>query len=231
MEPDRPARVGGRLPHRVVHGVVEMPPFDHRVGTDERPHEVRGVRGALNLGRRRLDVLLRDDRDAEQAVGCVAAEVGEPVVVRAALRDGDVEVLHARDAEQRRRVEDALADAFGVEVGDARCRLERARSEVGVLAFAGGDPRLLLGAHPPGAGQREVVRRVAAAVPDDPLVAVIVGLDVPDAVAVPLGRVLEHLVGMFEHVTVGVDELQIDARIGDGQLVLPVCVHGTARST
>ena len=160
----------------------------------------------------------------------MAAEVGEPVVVRAALRDGDVEVLHARDPEQRRRVEHGLADAFGVEVGDARCGLERARSELGVLAFAGGDLRLLLRAHSPGACQREVVRGITAAVPDDPLVAVIVGLDVPDAVAVLLGRVLEHLVGVFEHVTVGVDELQIDSRISDGHVVLPTLpVHGTAR--
>src|SRR5436305_1215966 len=102
-------------------------------------------------------------------------------------------------------------------------------AQLRVLALAGCDLRLLLGAHPPGTRECEVVGGVAAAVPDDPLLAVAIGVDVPDAVVVLLRRVLEHLVGMFEHVAIGVDELQIDSRVGDGHLVLLLCVHGTAR--
>ena len=62
---------------------------------------------------------------------------------------------------------------------------------------------------PPAPASAMTFAGVAAAVRDDPLLAVVVGLDVPDPFAVRGRGVLEHLVRVLEDVPVGVDETQL----------------------
>ena len=134
--------------------------------------------------------------------------IGEPVVVRAALRVRELGVAQPADAEQHRRVHDRSSDAVGVHVGETSLRVVRRRPHLRVAELAPLRPLPLLERHPRRPGQCQPVGRQPLAVVDAPLRAVGVGLDVPDAIGEIPRRVLEHPVRVLEHVSVRVDEVQ-----------------------
>ena len=222
------------LPERVVDRVVERPPVRGRVRTDERRHHPRQRRGAPELRRCALDVLLRQQRGAEEPAVAVLHVVGEPVVVRAALRHRVVDVVVALDPEQLRRVEHRHVDVVGGHVVESSLRVVGSGPHLGVRGarrpWHAAQSSSLIPAVP------ETETMLAGdpdAVPEQPLRAVGVGLDVPDAVAVLLGCVVEHAGRVLEDVPVGVDEAQRallhhrglhmgSRRMGSAASVLPV---------
>ena len=83
VQPDRHLPLGERLPHRLVRGIVEVAAAD-RVRPGEHAAEPEVVVDPQHFGGRGVGILQRDHADAVQPLAVAAAEVGEPVVVRAA---------------------------------------------------------------------------------------------------------------------------------------------------
>ena len=129
MQTERHAAVGRRFPERVVDGMAERFPVLARVRTDERAHDAGELRGAADLLGGELEVLLRDDGDAEQPAVAVLDVVGEPVVVGAALDVGELDVGICLDPQHGGGVEDRLVDVVGGHVVEAGLGVVRGRTQ------------------------------------------------------------------------------------------------------
>jgi hypothetical protein len=150
--------------------------------------------------------------------------VGAPVVVRAGLRLGEVDVVHALQPEKHRRVQHREIDAVLVHVLQACLGVPGGRTHLGVAKLTAEGAGAILVAHAGGAGRRHVVRGDALSVVVQPLLALRVGLDVPDPFPVLGRRVVGHRGRVFEDVTVGVDVAQTAVRSGGRHGVPPAVV-------
>ena len=224
VERDREPGVGRRLPHGVVHRVVERPPVDRRVRAHEHRHHAGELGDAADLGGDARDVVgvvhRRDGARTEQPALAFEGVVRAPVVVRARLGLGEVDVAHALQPEQHRRVQHREVDAVLVHVLQARLGVPRRRADLGVAELTAERAGAVLVAHARGARGGHVVRGEAGPVVDQPLLALRVGLDVPDAVAVLGRRVVRHRGRVLEDVAVRVDVAET-GRGGGGHAVPP----------
>ena len=189
--------------------MVERLPVGGRVRTDERRHDARQLGRSSELGGAELDVLLRQQRGTEQLPLALAHVVGQPVVVRAALRVRVADVGVGLDPEELGGIEHRHVDVVGAHVLEARFGVVRGGTDLRVTELAVHRALAVLIAHAGGSGNRGAVGGAAVPVPQEPLGAVGVGLDVPDAIAVLLRRVVEHAGRVLEDVSVGVDEAEL----------------------
>ena len=212
VQRDRQTGVLRRLPDRVVDRVVERSPVDRRVRAHEHRDHAGQLGNAADLRRDARDVVGLVHRGhrarAEQATFTLLGVRGAPVVVRACLCLGEVDVVQTLEPEQHRGIEHREVDAVGVHVLETRLGVVRRRPHLGVPQFAAERLLAVLVAHARGTGGRHEVRGEDGAVVVQPLDALLVGLDVPDAVAVLRRRVVEHARGVLENVAVGVDVAQ-----------------------
>jgi hypothetical protein len=98
------AVVRGSGPERLVLGLVVAPVLERILG-DHRAGQAQAG-GALQLLDPVLDVVQVDHRDALESGGIRAAEVGEPVVVRAKDGGHQLRVRHLEVKEPLRGIED-----------------------------------------------------------------------------------------------------------------------------
>jgi hypothetical protein len=112
------------------------------------------------------------------------------MIVGARLRVGELDVGEAGQAEHEGGIDDRLLNVVDRHFGEARLGVEGAGLDLGVLQLAGGGAHAFFLRHAPGAGHGEIVRRrrMPAVVYD--LAAVGLGLEMEDAVAKLLRRVL-----------------------------------------
>ena len=194
------------LPHRVVDLVAERLPVLGRVRTEEAADHRRQAGDPPQLGGARVDVLLGQHRNAVEPAGCPRAVVRQPVVVGATALHRIVDVGVGLDREHLRGVQHRHIDAVVVHALDAELRVPAPTRDlaVGVHAF---ERALLLFVGVAGdAGQRENVGGEPVAVGHHPLLALVVGLDVPDPVAEGFGREFLQTGRRLEGVAIGVDE-------------------------
>jgi len=128
----------GERVQRVVLVVVGVAVTD-RAGDGDR-HEAELGDRAPGLVERIGQRLQRQRGRALEPVGSDGAVRGEPVVVRAAARDREVDVGHRVEAEARGTVEDRDVDALGVHVDKAGLRVSGTVALRGRLLDALGDP-------------------------------------------------------------------------------------------
>ena len=164
-------------------------------------------------------------RGTEQLPFALAHVVGQPVVVRAALCVCVADVGVGLDAEELGGIEHRHVDVVGAHVLEARFGVVRGGTDLGVTELAVHRALAVLVAHARGTRDGGGVGRAAVAVPEQPLGAVGVGLDVPDAIAVLLWRVVEHAGRVLEDVSVGVDEAELTLRRHDYPLGFPSARH------
>ena len=131
--------------------------------------------------------------------------VRAPVVVRAGLYFGEVDVALALQGQEHGRVQDGEVDVVLVHVLQARLRVPCRGTRLRVAHLAAERARPVLVARTGHTGGRHAVGRRSVPVVEEPLLAVVVGLDVPDAVPVRRGCVVGHRGRVLEDVPVGVD--------------------------
>ncbi len=205
MQSDGQAELLAGPPDRVVDRVVELLAVDGGVGAEEDAHQPQ-VPGAADDTHGARHVLVRHDADAEEALRCRGAVLGEPLVVGVCLYLGEVGVLERGKAEEERRVEDRLFDAVRIHVHETRERPEGAGPDFRVLHLATARPLAVGGRHAADAGECESVRGPLPTVVAEPLAAVGTRHDLPDPVAELRRRALGHAGGRLEDVAVGVDD-------------------------
>src|SRR5206468_1827687 len=173
---------------RALHAVVEPP---------------AQLRDRIGHARR------RDDRLADEPSFPRRAEVGEPLVVRAHAGELELAVvgIRARARERDAGIEHLRPDAVGVEVLDARLRVEAARTDLLVAISLGpelevGEPRR----------RRETEGTEALAVVERPDVALLGAQHLRRARAEPLRHARLPQIGRLVHVRVGVENRVVDAR-------------------
>src|SRR6185369_13530796 len=91
------------------------------------------VAGAPRFDDRGGGVLERNGRGGEEARRTGRAELGDPVVVDAAVPDGELGIVDRGQREREAAVEDGCVDALRVEDLDARARIEPGAVTVGVV--------------------------------------------------------------------------------------------------
>ena len=225
----------GRLPDGVVDRVVERPPVDRRVRPHEHRHHARAARRRGGSRRRppatSSGSCIGGTAPAPKSRPSPSCEVvGAPVVVRAGLRLAEVDVVHALEPEHHRRVQHREVDAVRCPCpGGAALAFHAAGRVSRVADLAVERARSVLVARRPRACRRQAVRRHPVAVVDEPLLAVGVGLDVPDPVAVLRGRVLRHPRRVLEDVPVGVDVAQVRSSVV--AMRAPSCGHRFQNAT
>ncbi len=218
MQRDREAGVGRRLPDRVVDRVVERTPVDRRVRTHEHRHHARQLGDPTDLGgdaRRRRRARASAEPHPHRTAGPRLRGCGR-----------NTSRCTRAPAPRRSRCR-ACSAARGASSGTAprgRCRpgpcpagapwRSTPPDEPRCSAARRGTTRAVFVAHPGGAGCGHGVAGQAVAVEVQPLLALRVGLEVPDAIAVLGRRVVGHRRRVFEDVTVRVDVAQ--ATIGSG---------------
>ena len=209
VQRDGHAGVRRRLPDRVVDRVVERPPVDRRVRPHEHRHHAGERRHPADLGGDARDVVLLVHRRyrarTEETALTLRHVVRAPVVVRAGLYPGEVHVALALQGQEHRRVQDGEVDVVLVHVLQARLRVPCRGTRLRVAHLAAERARPVLVTRTGHTGSRHAVRRRSVPVVEEPLLAVGVGLDVPDAVPVLRGCVVGHRGRVLEDVPVGVD--------------------------
>ena len=204
--------VGGCLPNGVVDRVVERSPVHRRVGPHEHRHhagqlshpaDLRGHAGhvlaAVHWGHR---------AGAEEAPLALLYVVRAPVVVGAGLGLGEVNIPLALQAEQQCGIQHGQIDVVLVHVLKAGLCVPAGGTGLGVAQLTPQGACPILVAHSGRTGGRLDIGRSAVAVVDHPLLAGLVGLDVPDAIAVLGRRVLGNGRRVFEDVAVRIDVTQ-----------------------
>jgi hypothetical protein len=205
MQPDRQLELLTRLPDRIVHRVVELPPVDRRIGAQE-DGDVPQLPGAPDDVHRARDVLMRDGADREEAARGGAAVVGQPGVVGVGLHLGELGIRKRGQAEEHGRIQYGLLDAFGVHVREPRLRVEGAGADLAVAELAAAGPLPLLGRHAAGAGERHPGGRPRVTVELEPLGPVCARDDLPDALAEARRCMLDHAGRWLEHVPIRVHD-------------------------
>ena len=175
------------------------------VRPDEAATEAQLLFGKPHLGDRQIDRLQWQHRDTEQAVGIGLAVIGEPAVVGAAGRGGELRVLDRAGEQAEARIKEGGVDAVGIHVGDALVRIEPARLAVLILHRVVDDalPR------PDRADPADAALAVADRVllDDEPLLAVLAFDDPRRAVAELRIDVFVPQIQRLEDVPVGVDDI------------------------
>src|SRR5215831_15420652 len=141
MEADREIEVLGRSPEPLVIGVV-----DHLVvvgvGPQKTAPEAQFLFRKAHLGDRKIDILHRQHRNAEQPIRIRLAIVGEPAVVGAAGRSGKLRIVDRAGEQPEAWIEKGGIDAVGIHVRDPLVRIEPAWLAVLVFHRIGGDDPL-----------------------------------------------------------------------------------------
>src|SRR5208282_6738238 len=123
MEADRKIEILGRGPERLVIGMM-----DHLVVVRVRPDEAAAktelLLGKPHLGDREVDRLQWQHRDTEQAVRIGLAIIGEPAVVGATRRSGELRVMYGAGEQAEARIKEGGIDAVQIHIGDALVRIE-----------------------------------------------------------------------------------------------------------
>ena len=166
---------------------------------------------ALRFRDRGVDVLQRDGRGREQAVGRERAVLRDPVVVGAVAVEHERGIAHRVDRverperEREARVEHRRVDAFVVEGLDARGGIPRARVPLGVLPVAG---EQLFGVEARRAPEDRRARGTPDAADVPRVLAVGVFGDVVRDQVAPLGAIhaVDPHVGRLHHVSVCVHQ-------------------------
>ena len=110
-------------PQGIVIGMSEVMPFDKH-GPDECAAETWNLGDAAKLLYRVIHVLERDHRPRKQPVWRGAAEVRDPVVVRARERIRHVRILNQVEALGKPgRIEKGLVDTHRIHVAQASFRV------------------------------------------------------------------------------------------------------------
>ena len=122
-----------------------------------------------NSAARELDVLLRQQRGTEQLALTLAHVVGQPVVVRTALRVREADVGVGLDPEELRGIQHRHVDVVGAHVVEPCLGVVRRGPHLGVAQLAPHRTLAVLVAHARGAGDRGAVGGAAHAVPHQPL--------------------------------------------------------------
>src|SRR6516164_2268137 len=204
VEADREIEILGRRPERLVIGMM-----DHLVvvgvGPNEAAAEAQFLFGKAYLGDREVDRLQWQHRDAEQAIGIGLAIIGEPAVVGAARRSGELGVLNRAGEQAEAWIEEGGVDAVGIHVGDALVRIKPARLSVLILHRVVDDtlPR------PDRANPPDAALAVADRVlfDDEPLLAVLALDDPRRAVAKFRIDVFVPEIQRLEDVPIGIDDV------------------------
>ena len=118
--------------------------------------------------------------------------VRAPVVVGPGLGLGKVDVTLALQAEQHRRIQHGQVDVVLVHVLQPGLGIPRRRAGLGVAHLAPERPGPVLVAGAGDTGRRHPVGGRPSAVVDEPLLAGLVGLDMPDPVPVLGRRIVGH---------------------------------------
>ena len=142
MKPDRYIEILGRGPERLVHRIVDHLGAVIRVRPQEAAPETELLARETHLGDRQIDILHRQHRDAEQPVGIRLAVIGQPAVIGAANRGGEMRVVDRAREQAEARIQEGGVDAVRVHVGDARVRVEPAGLAFLVFHRVGGDDAL-----------------------------------------------------------------------------------------
>ena len=150
----------------------------------------------------------RDRACAEQAPFALLHVVGAPVVVGACLGLGEVDVGLALEAEEHRGIQHREVDVVLVHVLETRLGVPGRGARLRVAHLAAERSRPVFVAHARHSRRGHGVGRRPAVVVQQPLLTRLVGLDVPDSVAILGGRVLRHRRRMLEDVAVGIDVAQ-----------------------
>jgi len=82
---------------------------------------------------RQIDLLHRQHRDPEQAIGVGLAIIGEPTIVGAAHPGGEAGVFHRAGEKAEARIQESGIDAVGIHVDDACVRVEPALLAFGIF--------------------------------------------------------------------------------------------------
>jgi hypothetical protein len=152
-----------------------------------------------------LDGLHGQHGHPEEAIGIGLAVLGEPAVVGAAHRGGQLGLLDRPREEAHARIEEGGVDAVQVHVGDARVRIEAALAAVDVLHGLLGH---LVIAGADGPDDPEAFLAPQHLLADlEPLLAVGVHDDARSALAVGGIDVLVPDVHRLQHMSVGVDHV------------------------
>ena len=160
----------------------------------------------LHLLDRQLDRLQRQHRHAEQAVGIGLAVIGEPAVVGAADRGGELRVMDRAREQPEARIEKGGVDAVGIHVGDALVRIEPARLAVLVVHRVGLDDALP-GADRADPADAELAIADRVLLHDQPLLAVLALDDPRRPVAKCRVDVFVPQIERLEDMTVGIDDV------------------------
>ena len=198
VQAQRQVECGGGGPERLVFGLVVAPVLGRILG-DHRTGEAQAG-GALQLPDPVLDVVEVDHRDALQSGGIGAAELGEPVVVRAKDRGHQRRVRHLEVKQPLARIEDFTGHPVERHVLEMLLGVVAAAEHV-FKAPLGGDR---LGGLEPRAGVRDQADPGEDLIRlDHDMVAAVDPLDPRRTIAErPIDAGLPQI-GRFEHVRVG----------------------------
>ena len=207
VEPDRHVEVLGGGPERLVHRVVDHLGAVIRVRPDEGALHPELLAREAHLGDRQIDILHRQHRDAEQPVRVRLAVIGEPAVIGAAYRGGELRVVDRAREQAEARIQERGVDAVRIHVGDARVRVEPAGLAFLVFHRVGGDDAL---ARADRADPADAELRVADRVllDDQPLLAALVVLDDARRPVAELGiDVFVPEIERLQDMPVGIDDV------------------------
>src|SRR5579859_7934756 len=208
--------------------MIERLPISRGIGANEDADDSGQLRDAADLPCCPLYLLLRDDRSSEETAFALGDVIDQPVVVRLTLYLGELCVTRPLNAQKYRGIEHRLCDAVLGHVVEARLRVVGRGANLGVSEFA--LPRPLEHVRiSGGTGRGKKVRNRSLAVVDAVLGTVRRCLDVPDAVAVLLWRIVLHGRRMFQHVTISVYEREFGLAHRSFPLISRVCRDGRAR--
>ena len=176
-----------------------------RVRPDEAATEAQLLLGKAHLGDRQIDRLQWQHRHTEQAVGIRLAVIGEPAVISAAGRSGELGVMDRAGEQAEARIEEGGVDAVGIHIRDALVRIEPARLAVLILHRVVDDTLPGADRADPADAALAVADRVL--LDDEPLFAVLLLDDPRRPVAERRVDVFVPEVQRLEDVTVGVDDV------------------------
>ena len=131
---DRNAQRFGALPEGLVAGALDRTP-GVGIRTEKRAAKAESCDAALELGDRCVDVVEREQRDADQPLRIRATEVCEPIVVGATQSRVERRVRDLGEEEAQGRIQDADVDFLEVHVAQALLRIEATRRQAAILGL------------------------------------------------------------------------------------------------